>query len=207
MKLLFILLVIVLNVIAIFAQSSDDYPKFEVGGNYNYQRVGESGGFNDQTGFNGFEISAVKNISRYFGLKFDVSGAYKTDNFSQTAIAPPSPRIFAVKSSVYNYLGGVQIKDNSTEKTVKPFAHVLAGAATVKQKLSGNCPNDVQSICNSYNFSKTGFAAVIGGGIDVKVAKRMSIRAIQVDYNPIQFNGSTSNNFRIGAGIILHLRS
>lgn len=74
----------------------------------------------------------------------------------------------------------------------------------MKQNLTGGCPNDVQSVCSSYNFSKTGFAAAIGGGLDVNVAKRLSIRAIQVDYDPVRLDQFTSNNVGIGSGIIFH---
>lgn len=203
--------------VAVSAQSSDDYHKFEAGGNYSFQRIEKSGDFNNKTGFNGFEASATVNFSRYLGVKFDVSGAYKKDSFSFIPLTgPQKPISTTVKSSVYNFLGGIQIKDNSKDKKIKPFAHFLVGVGNIKQKLTGGeCPNDVQSICNNYNFSKTGFAAAVGGGLDVKVSNRLSIRAIQADYNPIQLgerkagnttlsNGQTSNNFRLGAGIIFH---
>lgn len=55
---------------------------------------------------------------------------------------------------------------------------------------------------------------VFGAGIDVKVSKRVDIRIIQFDYNPIFFReqdfddftlaGRTQNNFRIGVGIVIH---
>lgn len=204
MKTTFIFFIFVLSVLAVSGQNADDYNKIEASGNYLFQRVDSSGGFNDNSGFNGFNGSVTANFSRYFGVKFDISAAFKKQSFAQNAIIPPNPRNFTVKSSVYNYLGGIQVKDNSKEKKVKPFAHFLIGAGRIKQTLSGNCPNDVQSICNSYNFSETGFAAAIGGGIDVKASERISIRAIQADYNPIQFNGQTSNNFRLMIGIVIH---
>jgi hypothetical protein len=55
---------------------------------------------------------------------------------------------------------------------------------------------------------------LLGGGLDVKVHRHISIRVIQADYNPIFFRdqdvgdvvipGQTQNNFRIGAGIVIH---
>jgi hypothetical protein len=36
-----------------------------------------------------------------------------------------------VKTTRYNFLGGVQVKDNSSEATFKPFAHLRFGIAIV----------------------------------------------------------------------------
>ncbi len=89
---------------------------------------------------------------------------------------------------------------------MQPFAHALAGVGIAKAELNNSfCQGTLGTICPSdLNDSETGFAAVIGGGLDVKVNKRVSIRVAQIDYNPIYSNGDTSNNVRFGFGIVLH---
>jgi hypothetical protein len=50
-----------------------------------------------------------------------------------------------------------------------------------------------------------GFAARVGGGIDVPVSSRFAIRAIQIDYFPTTFANATNdhqNNLMISAGIV-----
>jgi opacity protein-like surface antigen len=105
----------------------------------------------------------------------------------------------------------VQIKDNSKEGSrFRPFGHALAGVAVGKSKIdnsffsSGFCQQTGVDCRGDFSDSETGFAAAIGGGIDIKATERFSIRAIQVDYNPTRFNGSTQNNFRFGLGVVFH---
>ena len=162
--------------------------------------------FDDRESFNGFNASGVYNISRYFGLKGDVSGTYKGNTFSDTITDPSGTSTVSFKSnrSLYNFLGGVQVKDNSTETRFKPFAHAMIGAGHARAKIkdftcTGVCP---AIIVPDETFSDTGLAGVVGGGLDIKVNKNFQIRAIQLDYNPVRVFGATDHNLRIGAGIV-----
>jgi opacity protein-like surface antigen len=102
----------------------------------------------------------------------------------------------------------VQLKDNSTEGTFKPFAHALAGVAHARNSVEFNgvacAPAVVLGLCSPATESETGFAAAFGGGLDIRASDRISIRAIQVDYNPTKLFDSTQHNFRIGVGIVIH---
>ncbi len=55
-----------------------------------------------------------------------------------------------------------------------------------------------------FTDTDTGFAGVIGGGLDIRASKRFDIRVIQIDYNPTHVFDNTQHNFRIGAGIVIH---
>jgi hypothetical protein len=60
----------------------------------------------------------------------------------------------------------------------------------------------------------------VGGGLDIRAGKRLDIRVIELDYNPVfakdrnpdrisgpftaSFVGRTMNGFTIGAGIVIH---
>ena len=159
----------------------------------------------DRETFHGFEVSGVYNVSRYFGLKADVSGTYSNRGFSFTVPAPEGGTgsiAFETKSSVYNFLGGVQVKDNSNSGRLKPFAHALVGAAHSRVKISGlGCSIGVD--CTGFDGgSETNFAGAFGGGLDVRLTRRVQLRLIQVDYNPIWFDGGVQNNVRFGFGLV-----
>jgi opacity protein-like surface antigen len=194
-----------------FAQSSNsDYKKGEFYVGYTNEQVDlhrdiNSGSstqnfFDNRIGFNGFEASGVANVSRYFGLKADVSGAYRNKSFNFPFSGGTAS--FDTKNSLYNFLGGVQIKDNSSEARFKPFAHALVGAGHARTKFSNvTCPGSTCSSVSSSD-SETGLAGAFGGGLDIKVSDRVDFRAIQVDYNPIHLSGTTDNNFRFGVGLV-----
>src|SRR5215212_3080469 len=115
---------------ATMAQASD-YRRFEFFAGYSHNRVDVgpvedfdtddhlelSDVFDEREGFNGFNASVVGNFSRYVGAKFDYSYHQKSFDFG-----PDNTMV-----RLHNILGGIQIKDNSSEGTWKPFAHALVG--------------------------------------------------------------------------------
>jgi hypothetical protein len=190
---------------AAFAQTGDDYNKYDVFVGFSHNRVDtgidtddiSDGGdfddfddiFNEREGFNGVNASVKGNVSRYAGLKFDYSFHRKEFDFGDlTGAAGTEVRI-------HNFLGGVELKDNARETRVKPFAHLLAGVARQSADLS-NFDDEFEDV------SETGFAAAIGGGVDFRLNDRVDFRAIQFDYNPNRLNGETQHNFRIGIGVV-----
>jgi opacity protein-like surface antigen len=200
---------------AVFAQAVSDYKKAEFYIGYSNGQVDtgiDSGSsvsnfFNDRESFNGFNASGVYNISRYLGIKGDVSGTYKGNTFSETLIASPNPPTtisFKANRSLYNFVGGIQVKDNSSDTRFKPFAHAMIGAGHARVKIkdfvcSGVCTTVLPP---DESFSDTGLAGVIGGGLDIKLNNKIQIRAIQLDYNPVRVFGATDHNLRIGAGVV-----
>jgi Outer membrane protein beta-barrel domain len=175
-----------------FAQT--DYNKVDVGVLFSHNRVDT--GFDDPSqnfisdreGFNGVEGFVKGNISRYVGLKGSYSFHRKSFDISDGVLSVD------VDADIHQFLGGVEFKDNAKETKVKPFAHVMAGAAHTRA--------EANSTLVSFEESETGFAGVIGGGIDFKLSDRVDLRAIQFDYNPARVGGDTSHNFRIGIGLI-----
>ena len=188
-----------------FAQSTDDYNKIEFYGGYSHNRVdtGEGGGsfIDNREGYNGFNTAVTGNITRYVGLKFDLAGHYKQETL---AIGSGSVDF---DSSLYNFLGGVQVKDNSKEGTFKPFAQALVGVARGRNRVQLNgiiCIQIFPTPCTNFTETDTGFGGAFGGGLDIRLNNRIDIRAVQVDYNPTRLFGDTQHNFRIGAGIVIH---
>jgi len=205
---------IILACASIAAAQSDDYKKFEFFGGYSHNRIDTGIGdddpslrdiINEREGFHGFNTSVTGNVSRYFGFKFDLSGHYKNKTFP---VLPSSSATIDFNSRIYNFLGGVQVKDNSSESKFKPFAHALVGAAHARNRVNFSadvciaispspCPPD-------FTETETGFAGAFGGGIDIRASNRVDIRVIQFDYNPTRLFDRTQHNFRVGVGIVFH---
>ena len=178
-----------------FAQTGDDYNKYDVGVLYSHNRVDtgidvpNQNFISDREGFNGVELFVKGNVSRYAGLK----GSYSFHRKSFDISGGTPVTTFNVDADIHQFLGGVEFKDNARETKVKPFAHILAGVAHARADIEGLPDSD---------DSENGFAAAVGGGIDFRVNDRVDIRAVQFDWNPNRNNGETSHNFRIGIGII-----
>jgi opacity protein-like surface antigen len=177
-----------------FAQT-DDYNKYDVGVLYSHNRVDagvedpNQNFFSEREGFNGVELFAKGNVSRYAGLK----GTYSFHRKSFEIDGGTAATTFDVDADLHQFMGGVEFKDNARETRVKPFAHVLAGVAHARADVEG---------VTDFSESETGFAAAVGGGVDFRLSDRVDLRAVQFDYNPNRANGQTSHNFRVGIGII-----
>ena len=207
------LIVITIVACASIAAAQSDYKKFEFFGGYSHNRVDTGIGddnpslrdiIDEREGFNGFETSATGNLSRYFGLKADFSAHFKSQTFPVGNLPGESVDI---DSRLFNFLGGVQLKDNSSESTFKPFAHALVGVAHTRNRLSFNqlgCIAIFPSPCADSTVTDTGFGGAFGGGLDIRASDRVDVRVIQFDYNPTRLFDSTQHNFRIGVGIVFH---
>ena len=192
-----IMLAIMVACAAPAAFAKDDYNKYYVYVGYSHNRVdvGISDGdadpddiFDEREGFHGVNVSAKGNISRYVGIKGDY--AFHRKSFSESF----GGTTFDADLDLHTLVGGVEFKDNAKETKVKPFAHFMAGIAHARA--------DIEGIPDFGGESETGFAGVIGGGLDFKVSDRVDFRAVQFDYNPVRSGGSTGHNFRIGIGIV-----
>ena len=190
------------------AAQSDDYKKLDVFGGFSYKiiphTVGDDDLADDPEAYRGFNASIAGNVSRYVGLKFDVSGHFN----DRTIPFGPLGAGIDLNSRFYNFLGGVQIKNNSSEATFKPFAHALVGAAHIRNSV--NIRNDVcvaifPTPCPpGFTENDTGFAAAVGGGIDIKVSNRIDVRLVQLDYNPTRVFDTTQHTWRFSIGVVFH---
>ena len=107
-----------------------------------------------------------------------------------------------VNGNLFTYMFGPQVKKHSG--TVQPFAEFLFGAAhtnaytailTAEGKLLSGSGNN------------NGFAMALGGGIDIRVARHVALRPIEVDYLLTHFTANKinysayQNNFRYVGGL------
>jgi len=176
------------------ALAQSDFQRGEFGVMFSHNRVDTDGALssnpNDtgRDGFNGVNIDAGYNFTRYVGAKADFSYHRKSTDF-----AVPGGNV-SVEGKLTQFMGGIKIQDNALETKVRPFAQALVGVGRVSFDTSS-------AAFGNFGDRETGFAAAIGGGLDIRVHRNVDIRAIKVEYNPVRIQGETGNNIRLGAGL------
>ena len=172
------ILLLTLWSVAAWAQS---YDKAEVFGGYEYSNLSDSIA-TKRLSSNGWNAGFAYYFSRCVGVKADFGGAYATDNTS-------SSQPFSVRN--YTYTFG-PVFSAGKDKRFTPFAEALFGG--YHETLAG------------YTNSMSAFAMLAGGGIDVKVAPRFSVRAVQADWlytrPPSAAVFLKANSVRIAAGVV-----
>lgn len=132
---------------------------------------------------NGFNTSLFYNFTPHVALGGDFSGAFGSDKSGTTDISLHR----------FTYLFGPQFNVFPNDK-VKIFVHPLIGGVHDTTKSSFGTSSD--------SFSANAFAMAFGGGVDVRVTPRVSVRVFQADYLPTHFGGAWQNNFRISTGVV-----
>jgi len=166
----------------IIAQAQDS-PRAEIFGGYSYLRLDED--LNDDRDLNGWNASFNQNIFKWLGFKADFSGHYGN---SSILLGTGSDL------NTYLFLFGPQFTLRKSER-FQPFGHVLFGAVRV------DLENDLIGI----DAQDTAFALAAGGGLDVKVLDRVSVRLFQADYVLTRFADENQHNFRASTGLVLRL--
>ena len=213
-----------------FAQQ--DVPRVEVFGGYSYLHIDTQGvtgstlvnacnqilgagtcppgSIQVHQNFNGWNAAAQVNITRILGVKADFSGHYGTPITLSPQIQillqeagitglPPSARS-------YSYLFGPVVSQNMGR--YRPFAHALFGAISVGTNVSGVSLGGLG--IPGLTLSDNAFAMAFGGGVDVRLRDRVSLRVGQFDYlfTKHDFSFGTpgvathQNNYRASAGIV-----
>lgn len=197
------------------AQSSntDTFKKVEVF--VGYSAIGE---VRDDEEFNagfaaerGIEVSVIRNFNKYFGIKGDFSFHPDTDKGRGTIVQPCAQPVcptatqdFQFKTRLFNFLVGPEIKGRNRTR-LTPFAHALFGVAHGR----GTFTTSGTALNLNVTETDTGFAMALGGGLDVRVTKRFSVRA-SMDYNPAFITKTDAgsrdrrDNVRISLGILFH---
>ena len=175
------------------AQTPDEQPKNEFFAGYSYHSADINTLTVDprRTGQNGVNLEYTRNITRHVGITGDASAHFHRDARQTTT------GTFTSKRDQYFLLAGLQFKAGSSRR-VQPFAHALFGASLFRGFTS-----DIRTSGNVYTIDDaTSFAMAFGGGLDIRVNKRIDLRMIQADYTPTFFGSGRQNNFRLSVGIV-----
>ena len=138
--------------------------------------------FGSNFSLNGWQASITEKATDWVGLTQEFGGSYGNkqlqglDNHFST---------FSILSGPRFYYPGL--------KGVTPFVHALFGYEQTTVELQGQ----------NLKATGTSYAMAFGGGLDVKVSRGLAIRLLQVDYYRPQVFGSSQNNLRFSAGIVL----
>jgi len=131
-----------------------------------------------RNGMNGVEGSITGFPVAWLGVTGDFSYHRKE---SSTSITGGSSQY---KREIFYFMGGPTLKIRNATR-VEPFAHALIGGAHLRENytLTTTTPTGGSQVTISPNTTK--LALGLGGGLDVRLGDKFSLRLIQVDYTPI----------------------
>src|SRR5712692_1979435 len=175
------------------AQTSSETHKNEFFAGYSYHSADINTLTIDphRTGQNGVNLEYTRNITRHIGLSGDASAHFHRESRST------GTGTFTSKRDQYFLLAGLQFKAGNSSR-VQPFAHALFGASLFRGFTS-----DIRTSGNVFTIDDaTSFAMAFGGGVDIRLNKRIDLRMIQADYTPTFFGSGRQNNFRVSVGVV-----
>ncbi len=142
--------------------------------------------FDRRRGLNGFNLTLDGYFNSVFGLKGDFSFHRNEDSTGVTGGRD------TIENRVMYFMGGPVVKFRNAGR-VEPFVHALAGGAHSRFEVESIRDVTGGAVRNSFDVGSTDFAAAFGGGVDIRLGDRFSVRAIQVDYAPIFLRDRTIN--------------
>lgn len=197
---------------------AQDVPKAEVYAGYSFLRFNSSSPANAFTA-NGGLGSVQFNFNRFIGVVAEFGGIH---NGSMTIGGSPT---LHPDQTAFTYLFGPRFTFNKAG-VVSPFFEVLGGG--IHNSRSFFLPNSslptplppISGVTVTPGLTATKFASTqnaaalaIGGGIDIRLSRRISVRPVQVDYMPTNFspfniaglgrinNANWQQNLRYSGGI------
>jgi hypothetical protein len=179
-----VFLLVVTSLFASAAMAQDARPNLELYGGYDYLHVNVnsiSGGTasHDTYSLSGGGSQLVYNVNNWFGVAGDLAGYALTSGTIQPA--------------AMTYLAGPRFTLRRRRAT--PFAQTLFGGVLSKDGITNVGLTSV-------------FAMTAGGGMDVRVSRRVAIRPVQVEYLLMTFPDGANNrqnSFRYSSGLVFHL--
>jgi opacity protein-like surface antigen len=178
----------------VLSASAQEWPRYETSLNYSFTRFGDDRGVDlDADGGN---AQFVFNFNKWFSGVLD-GGAVHNSKFTDV--------------TVVNYLGGPRV--TLRKSRIAPYIQVLFGGALARQDLTlgfGPTPLPSDAIpptVVTFHRDENRFAMVAGGGIDIKLSRHVSLKALEVEYFQTRFekflvfNDDVQNNLRASAGI------
>jgi len=193
-----------------FAAAQDDFPKAELTPEFEYIHISPPFGSVGNQSFNclGAGGTFQYNLTRLIGIAGDLDYCKMTNLGSVF-----NPSGANVNANMFTYLFGPRFTVRR-ESRLEPFAEVLFGG----DRLSLNCKAGA-GVCQGLfpnGTSRNAFALTAGGGFDVKLNRRLALRAVDAEYMYTRFgNGclagvcpagnQSQNSFRLTSGLVIGL--
>ena len=181
-------------------------PRIDIFLGYSYLRaVPELANGNRLVDLNGGSASIALNLSRYFALVADFGGYDDTQLRLDGPGANP-PYLANSAGTAFTALLGPRFSFRNHSR-LTPFAQVLLGAARAEEVKLSNCTG---ASCTPLP-AQTSFALTAGGGFDIRLARHISLRAIQAEYLMTRFSepstgtGNMQNDVRLSTGLLFRL--
>jgi opacity protein-like surface antigen len=166
---------------------------------------------------NGGNAQLVYNFEHSVGLVLDVGAVHAGSVFGIANNVTGN----GVDHTLVNFVIGPRYTFTKHSRWM-PFAQALFGGARASSSagitvLPGGIvwppvglivpPGTLPPVGASINADRTGFAMIVGGGLDIKVSKHIAVRPIGADYylarlpNFFTGNDTNQNHFRYSAGV------
>jgi opacity protein-like surface antigen len=200
-----------------FAQ---EVPKADIFFGYSFLRVNSDGNIPAFMA-NGGLFNAGFNINNHFAIEAEFGG-YHNGNIHN----------YQFDTTSYSYLFGPRFSMGRSRR-IDPYVHALFGVNRASTSISASSviipvhpvvpPSGVTlptPVNGRYQASQANFGMAIGGGLDVRMTKRVTLRPIQLDYYLTRFqtksieeliNNTSSNknqnNLRYAAGLMFSFGS
>jgi len=187
------------------ALAQQDYPTVETSPAFMY--IHNPGLLSGSSGFNcvGGGGTIAYNFSQYIGVAADLGGC-KVLNENNTVLSGK------VNGNEFTFLFGPRITLRNSSK-FQPFFEVNFGGMRVSLSCQSSAV-DCVAATNGATYTKTAFALTAGGGFDIKMSKKFSIRLVQAEYLytrfgnncgfPVCSQNNSQNSFRLKSGIVIN---
>ena len=144
----------------------------------------------------GWNASLPGNVTNHMALVADFSGYYWSDSYAASSYQSE------YQSRNYSFLFGPRYV-HTIQKRWTPFAHALVGL----ERDTGEGWYSIGSTRTFYGPSSSHMLALaFGGGIDIRVSNRISVRALQLDGVGLESQGFWGYYLRASFGAVIHLR-
>jgi opacity protein-like surface antigen len=205
-----------------FLAHAQETPAYEIFGGAAYLRQDINEDISDvhvrNTNGIGWHGSLTGNANSWLGVVFDFSGTFSNPTFGFGDLAKFGILSLPAKvnTSTFTYLFGPRFSYRSRRLgRFTPYGEMLFGAATLRFSSSQLGLTNV--------ISNTSFATALGGGVDARINRRVTVRLFEADYLLTRFPlidinqasllpefGSirrTQNNIRASVGVVFNIGS
>jgi hypothetical protein len=200
--------------------AATDSPKMEGFLGYNLVRFNTTDTpYSPSFNANGGDAQLAYNFRPWIGLVLDVGAVHTASLFNIASSVVPNRQ--GIDHTVTNFVLGPRYTFHRHSR-LKPFAHALFGGARATSSTSITVlpggiiwppigiivpPGTLQPVDATLRSERTGFAMLVGGGLDIKVSKHVAFRPLGADYyltrlpSFVTGNDTNKNHFRYSAGV------